>query len=89
MRSIEAPSEMAGPFFYKLITAANCGLSAENCGLTAEDFGPTATANRRLTADWETNFGVRTKAYKLATFHWKPQFAARPNFLSRESAVRS
>src|SRR6267154_1379039 len=38
----KAPSEMAGPFFYELITATNCELKAENSGLAAENFGPTA-----------------------------------------------
>jgi hypothetical protein len=33
---------------------------AADCGLTTEDCGPTAIANRRLIADWETNFGLRT-----------------------------
>ena len=42
------------------LTAEDCELTAEDCELTAEDCGPTAIADRRLTADWETNCGLRT-----------------------------
>src|ERR1700730_966310 len=52
-------------------TARNGGaflLGTEDCGLTAENFGLTAIANRRLIAGWGTNFGVRTKPYKLSAF---------------------
>ena len=35
-------------------------LLATNCELKAEDCGPTAIANRRLTADWDTNYELRT-----------------------------
>ena len=38
-------------------------------GLTVEDCGPTAIANRRLIADWETNFGLRTY-YGARTKYW-------------------
>jgi hypothetical protein len=88
---------MAGPFAVDWLTE-DCELTAADWELTAEDFEPTASANRRLTADWDTNCGVRTKLYKLATFHWSPQLpVVEPDVrssvwsksLSGKSAVRS
>lgn len=36
------------------------GLTPEDRGLEPEDCEPTAIANRRLAADWETNYELRT-----------------------------
>ena len=49
---------------------------AEDCG-TAEDCEPTAIANRRLTADWETYFELRTN-YPNPVDDLSSQFAISP-----------
>ena len=40
---------------------------AEDCELTAEGVGPTAIADRRLTADWETNCELRTRGLTISS----------------------
>ena len=42
---------------------------ATNCELKTEDCEPTAIANRRLTADWDTNYELRTTIRPIRICH--------------------